>query len=209
MGSTVGTVGVQFVGLGIFFLKVFHIVDSIACIILSLDDDDIIFGGLDGFTLLAGVVIAQRNGSMLLLGKRDRSLLGNRRIVNGDIALIDGEHQHVFVLEGITIDGHQQAEVVEHWTYVTALLALIFCHAVCPQLQLSCIGIHLQRLEDGLPALALELQVGNNNRVAYIVTVCHDADGGFAAMARVDAGDGGNAEHAFGYRTGRVGKTRG
>ena len=172
-----------------------HAIDGIIRIVLSLDDDDIVLDGRDGITLLARALIDECHGSVLLLIDPQRVEMGRRHTADGDGAVVHGEHQHVFVPEGVARCWQQQTEVIELRTFVTALLVLVITLGIDSQLQLVGLGIHLHRLEHGLPAFLLRATiVRNDQRVGSASNTRHEVSLSLAGQTWVDADKGGNAQ---------------
>ena len=172
-----------------------HAIDGIIRIVLSLDDDDIVLDGRDGITLLARALIDECHGSVLLLIDPQRVEMGRRHTADGDGAVVHGEHQHVLVPKGIARCRQQQTEVIELRTFVAALLVLVVTLGIDSQLQLVGLGIHLNRLEHGLPAFLLGAAiVSNKHGVGRASAARHNVCLCLAGKAWVDAGQDGNAQ---------------
>ena len=118
-------VDVETVGSQDVRLRHFHLVDGIAFVSLCLNLDNIVFHRLDGFALLLCGDITQGYGSMAVFLDAHRALLTRWRIVDGHVAVVDGQVQHIFVMDSFPVCGYQQAEVVEHRTLIATLLRLI------------------------------------------------------------------------------------
>ena len=91
---------------------------------------------------------------MVCLDDAYRAFAARGCIVDGDVVIAHFEDQHVFVFDRLTIRGQQQTEVVEHRTFVAALI-LVVGSSLNLQLHLGSSGTDRAHLELGNPVFLL------------------------------------------------------